>query len=134
MTKLQQPVGSQHPSHLQQSNRSHQTIGQSNMHILQQPQNYTSYIAHGQGQLEVGLNLSLQKSYAGQGQPQADYYNHFGNQEQNSGYVYSMTSSSNPIDQQRNSPLNLERRSSPLNLTSVQVSGNSGKQFAHLKH
>lgn len=31
------------------------------------------------------------------------------------------------MEQQRNSPLNLEQRSSPLNLTSVQVSGRPNK-------
>jgi len=98
------------------------------MHILQQPHSY-SYVSSGQDQNEVGLNLSLQKSYASHGQSHTEYFNQYTSQGQGatSDFVYStLAPASNAVEQQRNSPLNLERRASPLNLTSVQVSTNSG--------
>lgn len=113
--------------HLQQGNVRH--VG---LHNIQQPQQqqqqYQSY-----NSLEVGLNLSLQKSYANQTQQQNGFYGQYDNSASAYGYTIS---NSNQVDQQRNSPLNLEQRSSPLNLTSVQVSGvnNSSRQKCQSFH
>ena len=123
--------------------------------FVQREQQLTHPFVHN---AEVGLNLSLQnginlsRQAVQQGsRPNIDlgyYYNNFdningtgANQMQHQGgtnFTFNPRngggdSSSYNIEQQRNSPLNLEHRSSPLNLTSVHQP-HPGRSFHHPKH
>lgn len=136
-------------THLQQAGRG----------FVQREQQLTHPFVHN---AEVGLNLSLQnginlsrQAVAQQGsRPNIDlgyYYNNFDNisgaaggnsmQPTQGGTNFTFNprngngdSSSYNIEQQRNSPLNLEHRSSPLNLTSVVHQQHPGRSFHHSKH
>ena len=147
---------------IQPSNINQPVLQENNKVFSQKEQQITQTFV--QGNNEVGLNLSLQNGInlsrqAAQGQGNRAnvelgyYYNDFDNIVGNSVSQHPMQNQNginftfNPrigtdtstysIEQQRNSPLNLEHRSSPLNLTSVvnQPHHNSNvRNFHHSKN